>query len=329
MVTIGIVFIVGAVFIGKMVIAAPPYVSFSPTEVSFGQVELGSIQQTATIKVSRVAPDEVLRVLYYTSDVSPNPFTFNVPAGGWENGSVQFFYIQSYETEKEITVHFNPSVAGEYNATMTFWVDSPFDATNGYDNTVYSFSGEVVPPPNDSVCPKYYEPRGRRIQDLENVGLSFGQAFDPAGGDNLGYGPGIAGYILYIDDDKHVTSESDTIGRSFQSFNTAVDDGFATNSEIHSFVIPQEVYPIFHDTRYYWAIEVVDAAGELKLCPPGSPNTFVTAKDPLQAPIVVEGVGVEYPTETILYDARIFTNPPPGFTDERFTLPRTLEVAPN
>lgn len=192
-------------------------------------------------------------------------------------------------------------------------------------------------------CPTVYSPRGQgafgvynSVQASVEVNIEFARAIDDDGLDE-GFGLGIKGYTLYVDDDEQVLSEAEPQGRQFQSFETSVTDlaGFVVNDPTAEFpggslsriISSESVNKLSADTRYYWAVEVLDDEGTRRLCPPGTPNTFVTVRDPDQGPIV--GTSFEYPTETILYDARIFTNPPPGFTDERFTLPRTLEGVPN
>ena len=194
------------------------------------------------------------------------------------------------------------------------------------------------------VCGDFYTPRGVNSVGVyvppaggdsasAQVSLQFEKASDSDGQDlNEGFGPGIKGYTLYIDDDKEVVPEAGD-QRNFQSFVTEVTNyaGFTVGGTTLdapagtlSFVIPTN---LSLNTRYYWAFEVVDDEGSRRLCPAREPNTFLTVSDPAQG--IIEGTSFEYPTETILYDARIFTNPPPGFTDERFTLPRTLEGVAN
>ena len=140
--------------------------------------------------------------------------------------------------------------------------------------------------------------------------VQWSGAYDPDGGS--------VGYTVYLDDDKNVTTHSDGVG-----IPNVVKSGTAIGVSSSSYTAT--VSDLAVNTIYYWIVEVSDDEGSVIQCPRGALLSFMTQSGTTAR----AGIKYEFPTETIQFDPRIITNPPPGFTDERFRLPQTTEVIAN
>ncbi|HAZ16741.1 MAG TPA: hypothetical protein DCY49_02460 [Candidatus Jacksonbacteria bacterium] len=280
-------------------------VAAQPTSIRISETvaDMGSARVTTTpatefkekkIDITRQIAGDV-PITLSLSNVSD----YTVVAGGVINSGTAT--LPAVQNALSVSIHFHPATEGVKTATLTI--------TQGASISV-KLTGRGVKSGTSPVCPSSYFPSAGQRDMPSSLTVQWSGAYDPDGGS--------VGYTVYLDDDKNVTTHSDGVG-----IPNVVKSGTAIGVSSSSYTAT--VSDLAVNTIYYWIVEVSDDEGSVIQCPRGALLSFMTQSGTTAR----AGIKYEFPTETIQFDPRIITNPPPGFTDERFRLPQTTEVIAN